>query len=46
MMPGKLVRNEEAFDNNNVDLQDSLPPEDVKDPPTRHDLERLKNRGL
>lgn len=46
MMPDKLVRNEEAFDNNNVDLHDALPPEDVKDPPTRYDLERLKNRGL
>lgn len=42
MMPDKLVRNEEAFDNNNVDLHDALPPEDVKDPPTRYDLERLK----
>lgn len=45
MMPDKLVRNEEAFDNN-VDLHDALPPEDVKDPPTHYDLERLKNRGL
>ena len=46
MMAGKLVQNAEAFDNNNVDLHDALPPEDVKDPPTGYDLERLRNRGL